>query len=122
MTEAKLLGLRTLCRICNDGKRYRYLGSHIAQAHGATAREYKKEMGIFLKIPLTDPDLESLQREKNLQTLDMKKFLENGQGTRFEKDERRDRYVSKQYSETLAARNKKRGLEIQLRKDFKDGQ
>lgn len=100
MTPEEILQIRTVCRFCS--KRFRYLGSHVAQKHLISAREYKQEIGIELWIPLTDPDLEELQKRRCAEHFDRDKFLAIGAASRFQRGESRPRYVSKQFRENLA--------------------
>jgi hypothetical protein len=105
VTEAELLDIRTTCAICGDGRRWRYLGSHVTGRHKMSAREYKTELGIFIKIPLTDPDLEALQKERNAASFDRERFLENGFGTRFLGGPT-PHYVSAQFRQSIRDMNK----------------
>jgi hypothetical protein len=73
---------------------------------GMTARQYKQELGIFLKIPLTDPDVEEVQSRNNRRTLDTERFLRLGAPTRFIPGQEHPHYVSRQFREQVAARNK----------------
>lgn len=46
-----------------NGKRYKNLGSHLAQKHKMLAREYKTEMGIDQKISLLDESIIEKKRD-----------------------------------------------------------
>ena len=50
------------CQIC--GKYYRQVGSHISQAHGMTAREYREEYGFDVKRGQLPEDLRELKGQQ----------------------------------------------------------
>lgn len=109
MTDDELLKLRTVCRIC--GRTLRHLGAHLFMKHGMTSRQYKQELGVHLKIPLTDPDVEQLQKRRRAQDFDLAKMLALGVNSRFKpllEGESRPRYVSRQFREEVGARNSAR--------------
>jgi predicted transcriptional regulator len=85
------------CRIC--GKWFRQVGSHIAQTHGMTAREYREELGFDVKTGQLPPDYHQLKAKQAIERGGAKN-LEKGKRYWFKKgDKRAGRY--KRSQETL---------------------
>ena len=83
------------CKIC--GKKYKYLGTHIAKAHGITTREYKQMYGFDYNLPLMSKEVQ--EKKRVAFNKDRDKYLNNlkkGKKYRFKKGKINREYFSKQ--------------------------
>jgi hypothetical protein len=86
------------CQIC--GKAYRQVGSHIAQVHGCTAREYREEYGFDVKKGQLPHDYRALKAGQAIECGGAKN-LKLGKKYWFQKgDKKAGRY--KRSDETMA--------------------
>jgi len=103
MTDQELYEIRTVCRLC--GRRFKHLGSHLAQKHKITANDYKKDLGINLNISLCDDSVVEKQRQHALEHIDTIKetFEKNGAKHRIKKGQKIEgRYLSDQKRRDMA--------------------
>lgn len=82
------------CEIC--GKKYIQVCSHVVQAHGILARDYKKSLGLDVGVSLIRGELKKTRREKNLENKSYEHLPESGKPTRYKKGHKRTYKRSKQ--------------------------
>ncbi len=77
------------CGIC--GKWYRKVGSHVFNAHGTTAREYREWMGLPVKKGILADDAREMMREHFYSNQDKvgKNLVVGGKPYRFKKGDER---------------------------------
>lgn len=97
---------KPVCEICK--KSFHRLSTHVRQAHGMTARQYKMAFGLNISRGLCSSQSASATREKTLKNADRcidQNLLKNGVGSRFKKGESlKKKYVSEETKSMLQKR------------------
>lgn len=98
-----------ICHVC--GYAYRKVLSHVAQVHGMTADEYKREYGLFTSKGICNEETRAMLREAVSDHFDLvvrANLIKRGIATRFNKggEGRTREKMSEQLRRQLVARNK----------------